>query len=112
MKTWSELNCHWFPLAMPYIAGFNGSDENKYDVFIGRPSIFSNPYTHLKSGKTNARYIVDSKSEAMEKFEEMLLNDSNLMLKVKTELPNKILACHCYPFMCHGFILAKYANNI
>lgn len=29
-----------------------------YDVYIGRPSIYGNPYTHIKNKETLAEYTV------------------------------------------------------
>jgi hypothetical protein len=82
--------------------------RDPYDVYIGRGSIWGNPYTH-KDG-TMAKYIVDSREEAIAKFEEYLLANENLMSKIG-ELRGKTLGCFCKPNKkCHGDILLKYAN--
>lgn len=81
--------------------------KDHYDVYIGRGSIWGNPYTH-KEG-TMAKYVVDSREEAIAKFEEYLLANENLMSKIG-ELRGKTLGCFCKPKACHGDILLKYAN--
>ncbi len=45
---------------------------SKYDVYIGRPSKWGNPFTHIDNGKTLAKYIVSSREEAIEKYEEWI----------------------------------------
>lgn len=89
--------------------------KDKYDVYIGRGSIFGNPYTHIKDKKTKAQFIVNSRDEAIEKYEEYFYN------KIKTDplfkqeilkLKNKILGCFCKPAPCHGDIIANYLNTV
>lgn len=79
-----------------------------YDVYIGRPSIFGNPYSH-KEG-TKAIYKVDTREEAVAKFEEYLLQNPTLMAEVK-KLKGKTLGCWCAPLLCHGSVILKYANG-
>lgn len=72
-----------------------------YDIVIGRESIFGN---HFIIG------IHGTRDEVIEKFEEYLLSNQELMEKVKTKLKGKVLACSCSPLKCHGDVLLKYAN--
>ena len=46
-----------------------------YDVYIGRGSIWGNPYTHIKDRETKALYIVGTRKEAISKYKEYLLNN-------------------------------------
>lgn len=88
--------------------------KDKYDIYIGRPGPFGNPYTH-KSG-TQAKYKVDTREEAVEKYREYLLGNKDLLEKIK-ELKGKILGCWCAkkggittsdkPFICHGQVIAE-----
>lgn len=80
-----------------------------YDVYIGRPSLFGNPFTH-KEG-TIAQYKVASRDEAVSKFEEWLRAQPELVTKVKKELKGKVLGCWCAPLSCHGDVLSKIANE-
>lgn len=80
-----------------------------YDIYVGRPSIYGNPFSH-KEG-TTAQFKVSSREEAVSKFEEWLLNNPELVAKVKLELKNKVLGCWCAPLACHADILARVANE-
>lgn len=75
--------------------------KQRYDVYIGRPGPFGNPFVIGKDGDRN---------EVIRKFEEYLLKDEALMAKVK-QLKGKVLGCFCSPQKCHGDVLAKYANE-
>lgn len=83
--------------------------KSKYDVYIGRPSIWGNPYSH-KDG-TMAEFKVANRQEAIEKFEEYLLKNQELMDKLP-ELKGKTLGCWCKPKSCHGDILKKYVDAL
>lgn len=81
-----------------------------FDVYIGRPSIWGNPYSHKPSAI--AKYHVGSRVEAIERYEERLLLNSQMVAKVKKELRGKVLGCFCAPSPCHGDVLAKIANEV
>lgn len=81
--------------------------KEAYDVYIGRPSKWGNPFSH-KEG-TLAEFRVKNRREAVKKFEEYLLNNPQLMRDLK-ELKGKTLGCWCKPKSCHGDVLATYAN--
>jgi hypothetical protein len=84
--------------------------KEKYDVYIGRPSIWGNPYTHINDKKTAAQFIVSSREEAIEKYEDYLRNNKELLELLPT-LKDKILGCWCSPKPCHGDILIKLYNE-
>ena len=86
-----------------------------YDVYIGRPSKWGNPFTHLKDGKTLAKHIVGSRDEAVEAYREWITNgEGKHLMKDLPELKNKVLGCWCHPQSCHGDVLselvAKHCN--
>ncbi len=83
--------------------------KEPYDVYIGRPSIFGNPFTHKQC--TQAEIVVSSREEAVSKFEEWLLSKPDLVAKAKKELKGKVLGCWCSPLSCHGDVLARIANK-
>lgn len=70
-----------------------------YDVYIGRPSEWGNPFVIDKDG---------TREEVIAKYETWLLQQPELLAKVST-LKNKILGCFCKPAACHGDVLVKYA---
>jgi hypothetical protein len=76
--------------------------KEPYDIYIGRPSKWGNPF---KITKTCTR------KEVIEKYEKYLLNNIDLLASLD-ELQGKRLGCWCKPNVCHGDVLAKYANMI
>ena len=82
--------------------------KEEFDVYVGRGSKWGNPYSH-KEG-TLAEHVVGSRREAIEKFEEHLLSNQDLMSSLE-ELKGKTLGCWCKPKSCHGDILLRYANG-
>lgn len=83
--------------------------KDKYDVYIGRPSKWGNPYSHKDD--TIAEFKVDTVDEAIKKYEEYLLNNHELM-KSLPELKYKKIACWCITKKCHGYILKKYVDRL
>lgn len=77
------------------------------DIYIGRPSKWGNPFSH-KEG-TLAEFKTGSRKEAVDKFEQYLISNKDLM-KDLPSLKGKVLGCWCKPQLCHGDILAKYAD--
>lgn len=88
----------------------NVNSREHYDVYIGRPSRFGNPYTHLEYG-TTAPWLTDSREDAIRLYEEWIRSQPELMTAAKKELKNKVLGCHCAPLACHGDVLIKIANE-
>lgn len=75
--------------------------RSKYDVYIGRPSKWGNPYSIGKDG---------SREEVIQKYKQHLLASPALMEALK-ELKGKTLGCWCSPKACHGEILSQQANS-
>lgn len=71
--------------------------NSDYDVYIGRPSKWGNPFVIGKDG---------SRQAVLSKYREYLLNNSQLMKDIM-QLDGKILGCHCKPAACHGDILIE-----
>lgn len=63
--------------------------QDRCDVYIGRPSKWGNPFTHLSDRKTRAEFIVASREEAIGRYEEYLFA-SGLIEEIE-ELRGKIL---------------------
>lgn len=79
-----------------------------YDEYIGRGSIWGNPYSH-KHG-TKAQYVVGSRQEAIDKYREYVLNRPDLMSELIT-LDGKVLGCYCKPLACHGDVLLELLED-
>lgn len=84
-------------------------NKAKYDVYIGRPSIWGNPFSHLPNSA--AQYRVWSREEAIAKYREWLISQPELVQRAKSELRGKILGCWCAPAACHGDVLSEIANS-
>lgn len=80
--------------------------KEKYDVNIGRPSKWGNPFTHITNKHTMAQTIVGSRQEAIEKYREWILQQPELINSLH-ELKGKTLGCWCKPAACHGDILIE-----
>lgn len=80
-----------------------------YDIYIGRPSKWGNPFSHLPS--TLAQFKVNSRAEAVERFREWIQTQPELLADLH-ELKGKRLGCFCKPQSCHGDILAELADSI
>ena len=80
-----------------------------YDVYIGRPSIWGNPYSHKID--TIAEFRVETRDEAIAKFEAYFLARPDLIQLAKRVLRGKVLGCWCKPLACHGDVLARVANE-
>lgn len=81
----------------------------KYDVYIGRPSIWGNPYSHEFG--TLAQFKTKTRQEAVEKYEEYILSRPDLLARLP-EIRGKILACWCVPLLCHGHVLLRLINGL
>jgi hypothetical protein len=73
-----------------------------YDVYIGRPSKWGNPFV-LRDEQHREALIGH--------YKKWLLNQPQLLADLR-ELKGKRLGCYCAPKLCHGNILAEMANAL
>ena len=83
-------------------------NKKSYDIYIGRPGKWGNPFSS-KEG-TLAEFKVTSRTEAIEKHREWIIQQPFLMESL-IELKNKKLGCFCKPKSCHGDTLVEFANQ-
>jgi hypothetical protein len=76
-----------------------------YDVYIGRPSIWGNPFRIGEHGMSREDVI-----EAYRNWINAPLQEP-LRARARRELKGKILGCYCAPQKCHGDILTEVANG-
>jgi len=78
--------------------------RDKYDVYIGRPSIFGNPFSVKEYGREGciARY--------KEYFYKRIKEDVKFKEEV-LKLKDKVLGCFCKPLACHGDVIKEYLDN-
>jgi len=72
-----------------------------FDVYIGRPSKWGNPFVVGVDG---------SRDEVIEKYEEWILNQQELVAALP-ELRGKVLGCWCAPLSCHGDVLIRLSKE-
>ena len=106
---------------MAKIIRFCLKNEDKYgdNVFtVCRPSIFGNPYTHIKNKETKALYKVKSRDMAIDLYEEyfdqMLKEDQEFrdawdkLYEAYKNYDEIYLGCFCdLSERCHSDIIAK-----
>lgn len=71
-----------------------------YDVYIGRPSKWGNPFVIGPDG---------TRDEVIAKYRAWLLAQPALVAALP-ELKNKTLGCWCAPQACHGDVLVDLSN--
>lgn len=75
--------------------------KEKYDVYIGRPSRWGNPFRIGKDG---------SREDVIQKFKEYFYSNPKLM-KDAVALKGKTLGCYCKPSPCHGDIIVDFLDG-
>ena len=84
--------------------------KEPYDVYIGRPSKWGNPFTH-KTG-TKASIIVALRDEAVSEYKKWITEgEGKHLMRDLCELKGKILGCWCHPQSCHGDVLSELVNE-
>ncbi len=78
--------------------------RDRYDVYIGRPGPWGNPFQIGADG---------SRDEVILKFREWIMapEQASLRERARRELTGQVLGCWCSPQSCHGDVLAKIANG-
>ncbi len=75
--------------------------RSSYDVYIGRPSKWGNPFEIGKDG---------TRDQVIQRYAEWILKQPTLMAAL-SELRGKVLGCWCAPKACHGDVLHALANK-
>lgn len=75
--------------------------QESYDVYIGRPGPWGNPFVIGKDG---------TREEVIAKYRDWITTQPDLLRKIPT-LRGKILGCWCHPKACHGDVLAELSNQ-
>lgn len=76
--------------------------KKPYDVYIGRPSKWGNPFSIPQDG---------GRTEVIRMYREWLQTRPDLLADAKRELKGKVLGCWCSPKACHGDVLVELAND-
>jgi len=73
-----------------------------WDVYIGRPSIWENPFVIGRDGTWK---------QVLKQYKEHILNTPVLIDKLK-KLKGLRLGCYCKPKACHGDVLVELIEKI
>jgi len=76
--------------------------KEDYDVYIGRPGLWGNPFIIGEDG---------SREEVIDKYRQYLLGNRALMDSLHM-LKGKTLGCWCAPLPCHGDVLVEMIENL
>lgn len=84
-------------------------------VYVGRPSPWGNPYSHLEEGRTSVTdpaFHCGSRYQAVEAYKVWIQapEQAPLLARARQELPGKDLVCNCSPLYCHAQILLALVN--
>lgn len=72
-----------------------------FDVYIGRPSRWGNPFSIGRDG---------TRAEVIAKYEAWIVTQPELLAALP-DLAGKTLGCWCSPLACHGDVLARLADE-
>ena len=75
--------------------------EESYNVYIGRPSKWGNPFIIGRDG---------TRLEVIDKYRNYI-QSSRLLMMCIPELVGKTLGCWCKPLPCHGDVLVELAEQ-
>jgi hypothetical protein len=85
--------------------------KERYDIYIGRPSIFGNPFKIGQDG---------NREEVIEKYRQWISGSAfqdiepirrKSIVNCIRFLKGRILGCWCKPRACHGDVLAEMAES-
>jgi hypothetical protein len=80
-------------------------NKSRYDVYIGRGSIFGNPFTIAEFGdRTLVIYLYKT-------YFDYKMNHHPEFAREVEKLKGKRLACYCKPKDCHGDIIVAYLES-
>ena len=78
--------------------------QASFDVYIGRPSKWGNPFQIGKDG---------TREEVIQKYKEWITQgQGSHLLEHLNELKGKTLGCWCAPNACHGDVLVELVNEL
>lgn len=85
----------------------NKDKVDAYDVYIGRGTVWGNPYQIGQDG---------DRDEVIRKFaydfDRGFLKVHQDFEKHLSKIKGKVIACHCKPAACHGDVIAAYVNSL
>jgi len=77
--------------------------KEKYTVYIGRGSVFGNPFKIGKDG---------NREEVIKKYEQWVKKSSRMLQNIYKLSPIAVLGCYCKPKDCHGDVIIKIWKDL
>lgn len=87
------------------LINIKGNRKKEDYVYIGRPSVYGNPF---ELGKDGYRETVVAKYR--EYFNERITTDDGFRRAVEF-LEGKTLGCFCFPELCHGDVIIEWLDS-
>lgn len=83
-------------------------------VYVGRPSKWGNPFSHIPGAAVKVGWQVATREEAITEYERWIWEPRQDMLRaaMRRELKGKDLVCWCAPLDCHANIIVEIANSV
>jgi hypothetical protein len=72
--------------------------DKKFTVYIGRPSVYGNPFIIGQDG---------TRDDVMRKFKKYALKNERVLKAIAALPKHAILGCYCKPKACHGDVIVK-----
>jgi len=97
----------------------NRHNYNGKGIYVGRPSVLGNPWSHRP--ETPIEYRTSTRREAIDNFEDYLDNlaeESEAIIKILElvslykQQGELVLICSCAPQDCHAYVIAKKIRKI
>ena len=76
--------------------------RERYDVYVGRPSPWGNPFLIGRDG---------TREEVVAKYAVWVRTQPHPLARI-AELSGKTLGCWCAPLLCHADVLARLADGL
>ncbi len=90
-------------------------------VYVGRGTPLGNPYSHLPTGSSQAKFKVETRDEAVDKYAEWLpdaMKTDPMVRKVfeglvqfYRDFGELTLSCYCAPKRCHAEVIARMVQE-
>lgn len=80
--------------------------KEPYTHYIGRPSVFGNPYALVASVVPGTKRVA-TLGESLRLFEDYARNDSDVKAAIMRLPLNAVLGCTCKPKDCHGDVIVR-----